>query len=112
SEMGTATITLTALSPVDTADAALTNLRALRTSGPGWQESSSESIEVCGRRGLRISGIDRTAGLELHRDHLEFPYESAGSMYPIQVSSQLKAVDTGRYLADIRTIFDGVRIVP
>ncbi|MGW6423369.1 hypothetical protein ACWF82_11900 [Nocardia sp. NPDC055053] len=76
SDMGTATITLTAFNPVDTADAALTNLRTLRASG------------------------------------IEFSYESSKLMFPIQIRSQLRAADTTRYAAEVRTIFDGVRIVP
>lgn len=111
-DMGTATVTVTAYSPTDTADAALSTLRTLRASGPGWQVSRIEPIEICGHRGLQVSGIDRTAGPGMHHDFLEFPYRSAGSVYPIQVRSQLKAADAARYEEDLRTIYEGVRVAP
>ncbi|MFD4433975.1 hypothetical protein [Nocardia sp. NPDC058497] len=43
-------------------------------------------------------------------DALEFSYRSAGSVYPIQVRSQLKAADAARYEVDLRTIYEGVRV--
>ncbi|MBF6214282.1 hypothetical protein IU433_11340 [Nocardia puris] len=86
-DMGTATVTLTAFSPTDTAAAALDTLRTLRANGPGWQESSSEPVEICDHGGVKVSGIYRTAGLEVRHEYLEFPYGSTGSVYPIQVSS-------------------------
>ncbi|PWV77647.1 hypothetical protein [Nocardia neocaledoniensis] len=111
-EMGTATVTVNAYSPIENADAALSTLRTLRATGPGWQESRNEPIEVCGHRGLRVTGIEVTTGLGRQLDFLEFPYESGGSVYPIQVGSQLRVADAARYEADLRTIFDGVRVGP
>ncbi|MFF0531588.1 hypothetical protein ACFYT3_24780 [Nocardia amikacinitolerans] len=108
--MGTATITVATFSPVASTDQALDRLEHLRPTASNRQQTRHEAVEVCGHRGIRVAGISNSAGLDMHYESLELAVEVGGSVYPIQVSSQVRTADLPRYSADLDTILDGVRI--
>ncbi|MGX1807576.1 hypothetical protein ACWIGI_17800 [Nocardia sp. NPDC055321] len=111
-EMGSATITVAAFSPADTTDAAYANLDVLRPTGEGWKQTLHESVEVCGVRGVRVSGTTDLGGLGMRQDYLELAYDLNGKVYPIQITSQVKLPDPQGFTADVETILNGVRMLP
>lgn len=107
-----ATITVAAFSPTSTTDAAFKNLNTLRPTGPNWQQSRHEDVEVCGQHGIRITGTSPDPNLNLHHDFLDLAYVFKEKTYPIQIAAQTRTDDLPRYAADLETILSSVQILP
>lgn len=111
-DMGSATVTVAAFSPADTADAAYASLDRLRPTGPGWKQSLRETVDVCGQPAVRVSGTTDLGGLGMRQDYLEIAYSVNGKVYPIQITGQVKMADSQRFSTDVETILNGVQVLP
>ncbi|MET7768891.1 hypothetical protein [Nocardia sp. NPDC005366] len=108
--MGTAMVTIATFSALSDVEAALAHLTRVRATAPGWRQSSSENVDVCGVRGRRITGTATSAGIDIHYEYLELAFRAGTAVHPIQVSSQVKVGDLPRYRTDLHTILGGVQI--
>ena len=110
--LGSAMVTIATYNALADIDSALAHLTLVRATAPGWRQSGSESIEVCGVRGLRVTGTASSAGIDIHYEYLELAFRAPTGVHPVQVSSQVKVADLPRYRTDLTTILGGVHIDP
>ena len=109
--MSSATVTLGVSTPRSAAD----NMTVLSAIEGNWQQSRSETVQVCGRGGNRFTGIlpaSGADGADRYHELLGFDYLAGEMLYPIRMAVEATAADRDRYQPDIDTFVDGLQIVP